>query len=63
MKEGLQSHSAGISCIRSLRKGALALTYEDEKSLKNPLSLPSPARGEGFETPSLDGRGKGEGDN
>ncbi len=29
---------------------------------KSPLSLPSPARGEGFQTPSLDGRGKGEGD-
>ena len=26
-----------------------------------PLSLPSPARGEGFDPASLDGRGKGEG--
>jgi len=26
-----------------------------------PLSLPSPARGEGFKSPSLDGRGKEEG--
>jgi hypothetical protein len=30
--------------------------------LWNPLTLPSPAKGEGFENPSLDGRGKGEGD-
>ncbi len=28
----------------------------------SPLSLPSPARGEGFRSPSLDGRGQGEGD-
>jgi len=26
-----------------------------------PLSLPSPARGEGLKSPSLDGRGQGEG--
>ncbi len=32
-------------------------------SWKDPLTLPSPARGEGFRTPSLDGRGNGEGDN
>jgi len=30
---------------------------------EEPLTLPSPARGEGFQNPSLDGRGKGEGDN
>ncbi len=29
---------------------------------RSPLTLPSPARGEGFQIPSLDGRGKGEGD-
>jgi len=30
--------------------------------INSPLTLPSPARGEGFESPSLDGRAKGEGD-
>jgi hypothetical protein len=30
--------------------------------LKSTLSLPSPARGEGFLIPSLDGRGQGDGD-
>jgi hypothetical protein len=36
-----------------------------EKALlkvKSPLSLPSPAWGEGFQSPSLDGRGLGEGE-
>jgi hypothetical protein len=36
---------------------------KQKAGLKIPLTLPSPARGEGFDAPSLDGRGKGEGDN
>jgi hypothetical protein len=40
--------------------GIVFSLYHDPR--KSPLTLPSPARGEGFRVPSLDGRGKGEGD-
>ena len=49
----LTEHRAIVNCVE-----ICAYTYVAQF----PLTLPSPARGEGSGTPSLDGRGKGEGD-